>query len=326
MRSVNLLPRVVVLGVAVALELAGVLSGRPAAAASVAWQVVPSPNPTPGRTDLNGVACTTVSNCWAVGYATSLNDRPVILHWSGSAWSRFSSPSFSVSAVLNRVACASASSCWAVGTTEYQRAPKHALVEHWDGGAWSASFLPDPAGGIQPAIADVACVTASDCWVVGSYLSNAQPQTEPLAEHWNGSSWTSVSTASPSAGDVLWGVACTSTSYCLAVGATSSGLAAERWNGSAWAFVAPPKPIPGGSPVFKAVTCASATECWAVGAANSYPSGVVIEEWNGAAWTLFEPSSTNGAGELDAVTCVSAGDCWSVGGGPALAVHWNGST
>jgi hypothetical protein len=75
----------------------------------------------------------------------------------------------------------------------------------------------------------------------------------------------------------------------------------------------------------KAVTCASASECWAVGyyydgsaADPEYYS--FIERWDGTAWALVPSPNTS---VLNGVTCASASDCWAVG--PPIE-HWDGTS
>ena len=66
-----------------------------------------------------------------------------------------------------------------------------------------------------------------------------------LAEQWNGSDWSIVTTPNPSPSvDNLSAVACTGASDCWAVGFASAGLLvntlAEHWNGSTWSIVTTP--------------------------------------------------------------------------------------
>src|ERR1700694_5240533 len=92
-------------------------------------------------------------------------------------------------------------------------------------------------------LSGVTCVSASDCWAVGgSFFSGGTVQS--LAQHWNGSAWSIVTTpnTSPSQTNDLIGVACASSSDCWAVGIADSGIGsseetlAEHWNGSAWSI------------------------------------------------------------------------------------------
>jgi len=101
---------------------------------------------------------------------------------------------------------------------------------------------------------------------------------------------------------------------------------------------APAIPQPGSGSQLRAVTCTSASNCWAVG---DYGNGPVDASealhWDGSAWTLVSTpnpaGAPNGHDILYGVTCVSATDCWAVGESGegiiqhrTLALHWNGTS
>ena len=83
----------------------------------------------------------------------------------------------------------------------------------------------------------VSCPTAHSCMAVGTYVK-ASGIGVNLAEQWNGTSWRILPTPNPSGTAVngLFGVACSSSSACMAVGASTttaghrpgSGRAVER--------------------------------------------------------------------------------------------------
>ena len=295
----------------------------PAAASSAPWQIVNSPSPSPGQTRLNSVTCVASNNCWAVGYATSLNDIPITLHWTGSSWSRVSAPAFTTSAVLQAVTCRGANNCWAVGDVD-THANARMLVEHWDGTIWSASVLPTLSDGTSPTLSAVSCGGSSDCWAVGYYLPNSQPSEWPLAVHWNGTAWSRVAAPVPDSLDIFWGVDCVSASYCLAVGEGSSDPLVERWNGSSWNAIS----VVQSQGQFDAVTCTASSACWAVGGFNTNGGASLVMRWNGSAFTRVTTPSAATNAVLKGVACVATNDCWSVGTSASaapLAEHWNGS-
>ena len=111
------------------------------------WAIVRSPNPPgPPADGLAGVACTSASDCTAVGVGGRLTPpgsadgaSTLVEHWNGSAWSIVRSPSPSANSDLNRVACTSALDCMAVGgfgNLDNPESPS-TLIEHWNGSAWS---------------------------------------------------------------------------------------------------------------------------------------------------------------------------------------------
>jgi hypothetical protein len=90
------------------------------------WKRVPSPSPD-SPIGLNGVAATSASNAWAVGFHSA---QTLILHWNGTTWKQVPSPNpSSTSNNLFAVAAASRTDVWAVGTsrngTAYQALALH---------------------------------------------------------------------------------------------------------------------------------------------------------------------------------------------------------
>jgi hypothetical protein len=175
----------------------------------------------------------------------------------------------------------------------------------------------------------VSCPTAHSCMAVGTYVK-ASGIGVNLAEQWNGTSWRILRTPNPSGMAVsgLFGVACTSSSACMAVGAstTNAGTArtlAERWDGTRWTIQATPNRPPGG--FLNGVACTSASACTAVG---SSAAGTLAERWNGTRWAIQStPNPSQGGGGLSGVACTSASACTAVGGSNAgaLAERWNGT-
>jgi hypothetical protein len=90
----------------------------------------------------------------------------------------------------------------------------------------------------------------------------------------------------------------------------------ERWDGTSWAMVSSPNTSATQANLLLGVTCASASNCWAVG---DYYNGIalqtLIERWDGTAWSIVtSPNiSTAQTNVLSGVTCVSASECWAVG-------------
>jgi hypothetical protein len=139
----------------------------------------------------------------------------------------------------------------------------------------------------------------------------------------------------------LAGVTCLSASDCWAVGYSlvdsTYQTSIARWDGTSWVFVTSPNTSPKQSNVLIAVTCVSASDCWAVGY-HSVPGGTqqtLIEGWDGTSWTIVSSpdSSPSQHNFLLGATCVSASDCWAVGhhsvaGGiwQTLIERWDGTS
>src|SRR5438067_7801982 len=111
--------------------------------------------------------------------------------------------------------------------------------------------------------------------------------------------------------------------------------------GPAWSIVSSPNASATQENQLYAVTCTSASDCWAVGdyLTDNFYYQTVIEHWNGAAWSIVRSPNTSATQDnlLRGVTCTSASDCWAVGSyvistGPfsgfyyrTLIEHWNGT-
>jgi len=306
-------------------------------AAGGAWSIVNSPNPPPTRTPnfLAAVTCVSASDCWAVGYYYTGSDfnsitavQTLIERWDGTAWSIVTSPNTSATQnnFLVDVTCSSASSCWAVGYY-YTGSINQTLIERWDGTAWAIVSSPNTSATRDNFLRGVTCVSASDCWAVGYYDAGIVAQTpvavdQTLIERWDGTSWAIVTSPNPSASvnNILYGVTCVSASNCWAVGFYNTGITdqtlIERWDGTSWVIVTSPNTSTTQGNFLSGVTCASASNCWAVGFYNTdIAAQTLIERWDGTSWVIVTSPNTNATrlNFLAAVTCVSASDCWAVG-------------
>jgi hypothetical protein len=118
------------------------------------------------------------------------------LHWNGSSWSMVAMPP-QPAGIFNQfssVTALSPSNVWAVGEAENETTGSivtTALIEHWNGTAWSVVSSPVTSTGTD--LTGVTYSSASDVWAVGTDASGTT-----LTLNWNGSAWSVVS--SPSAG------------------------------------------------------------------------------------------------------------------------------
>jgi hypothetical protein len=106
-------------------------------------------------------------------------------------------------------------------------------------------------------------------------------QGTPLAETWNGSSWTGVAVPLPanSNGGQLFGVSCLSSTDCTAIGYHNESTGpdvtlAEHWDGVSWTIDTSPNPPGAVSTGLTEVSC-TATACTAVG---TYQNGLNLGE------------------------------------------------
>jgi hypothetical protein len=298
------------------------------------WTVVPAPSVpwTASRqvvfNELFSVTCPSSADCWAVGYYVIIGgpDVTMIQHWDGSAWSIVDSPNTSPSDSnkLYGVACPSSSDCWAVGLVDNGTVTQN-LIQHWDGTSWTIISSPDTSSSEYNALEAITCNSALDCWAVGYHTVGNTFNYDSLTLHWDGTSWTIVSSPSPSsASNFLFSVSCSSSSNCWSVGWYDPGdgtlpALIEHWDGTAWTTV--PAAVPDNSIYYFlfSVACTSSDNCWATGGANTgsdiYLDRTFIEHWDGSGWTVeASPNPVGSYPGLYNLTCATAWDCWSIGG------------
>lgn len=236
-------------------------------------------------------------------------------------------PSFS--GRLYGVTAISPDDVWAVGLVS-----DGSLQLHWNGRTWVQ--YPMAVNGYFNGIAST---SAADVWAVGGtgWFSPA----DTLADHWNGKSWTRVSTPNPPGGGYFNAVAATSPSNAWAVGLVGGGPGAggsttpliEHWNGRRWSIQRFPA-VPGGGQL-TGVTAISASNAWAVGWTDSAIQQTLIEHWNGRVWARVPSPNVPGATNsiLRGVTAVARdhNSVWAVGFAivdglsKALVLHWDGT-
>jgi hypothetical protein len=136
------------------------------------WSVEPSPNPPGTDSELLLVSCPATSFCTAAGDAINPagQDQTLIENWNGTSWSIVPSPDLGTGDnLLSGVTCVSATSCEAVG--DYfvvSSGVWQTLILSWNGTKWSIQPSPN-TGTSTNFLYDVACVSATSCFLVGRY-------------------------------------------------------------------------------------------------------------------------------------------------------------
>ncbi len=190
------------------------------------WSVVSSPN-LPHGGSLTAVTSTSANDVWAVGDSDNLS-VDLVEHWDGSSWSVVSSPAFKGSLdVIYGVSADASNDVWVVGNSP-------GLILHFDGTSWTRTVLPPALYG-GPALFGVAALSPSNVWAVGMVRPRSGFEWRPLAEHWNGTSWSAVSSPDPNQhiGYNLRAIAAISASDIWAAGT----VGIENWNGTSWNLV-----------------------------------------------------------------------------------------
>ena len=148
---------------------------------------------------LASVSCPSAASCVAVGNYRSRSGTRVLLAetWNGTAWAirRAAVPPGARRSFLNGVSCLSPGSCTAVGNYQSGKHAHVTLAERWNGVSWSIQATPNPPAP-RAGLSAVSCLSASFCTAVGSQTSRWQNQT-PLAQAWNGTSWSIEKTPAP---------------------------------------------------------------------------------------------------------------------------------
>src|SRR6185437_13535469 len=191
----RLIPAALAAGASLAL-LAGT-----AMAATPAWTVVPSVNPS--ATTLNAVSARTATDAWAVGQFPGAGEdagsQIFAERWNGTQWQQV--PTTNIVRQDERLLGVSASGpndAWAVGNTNSISAASHnTLAAHWNGTAWTIVPTPAAASVANAVLSRISAVSATDIWAVGTttVIQGTSVVRFTLAMHYNGTAWSIVKTA-----------------------------------------------------------------------------------------------------------------------------------
>ncbi|WIG61692.1 MAG: hypothetical protein OJF49_004440 [Ktedonobacterales bacterium] len=233
--------------------------------------------------------------------------------------------------VSNGLTAISSTDIWAVGSgTDPNTFDSEAVLEHWNGSAWSGVAVPsDPKGGVS--LQGAYAINTSDVWAVGSNTDS------PETEHWNGSSWAIFPQPASVIGTfaTLNSVAGVASNDVWAVGVVPTGTekpVIEHWNGSAWSVVAPADSSLAGG--LTGVIALASNNVWAVGYTfNSTTNQTLVLHWDGSSWTQVASPDTSSTDSniLFGISASSPTDIWAVGtvettsNEEALTMHWNGT-
>jgi hypothetical protein len=211
--------------------------------------------PSPHDQDLlTGVAAFSGRDVWAVG--EQFNGRSsdpggqltLIEHWDGRRWRVVPSPNQDDGSIQG-VSAISSNDVWAVGASYVgfsEVSSARALVEHWDGKAWTRVPGPntDGLGAYSGIIGTVATIGPRDIWI----------SWDNHVFRWDGRAWTELHPA----GRVLP----------LADrgprGVWAGGTALSNWDGKRWTRIAMKPGLPKGS-AFNAVALSPSRDVWTVG-------------------------------------------------------------
>ena len=132
---------------------------------------------------------------------------------------------------LISVAAISADDVWAVGSyriSEGGMELDRATAQHWNGTAWALVTVPQ----LQDAsyLYGISAVSSDDIWAVGGSSPANPPMASTLIIHWDGSSWTQVTSPNPGSQDnTLYSVSAMASDAAWAVGTKVTGTLVLFW-------------------------------------------------------------------------------------------------
>jgi len=292
------------------------------ALAAQGLQVVPSPFI--NNSTLSGAAIIAGNDIWAVGdIAGSSANTGVTLaeHFDGTGWSVIPTPAVA-GGMFSSVAGAAGNDVWAVGS-QAAGSSVTALIDHWDGTSWTVVAGPKlPKGSF---LTGVAALSATDAWAVGSEPapSGSTFIFNPLVEHWDGTSWSVVTSPAFVNGLLLKGISADAANDVWVVG----GNTVLHFDGANWNRVPSPSKVS-----LSTVTALSPGNVWGAGVGPGlYFPRATIEHWDGTTWSVVSSPNptTRGNSFLEGIAAVAANDVWAVGGGTGagpVTEHWDGKS
>lgn len=175
-----------------------------------------------------------------------------------------------------------------------------------------------PSPGTYNVLSDVAAVSATDAWAVGSTIDTGVGPSRTLVLHWDGSRWSQIESPNPGISSGLSGVTAVSATDVWAVGQYDSeaGLLLH-WDGTSWSqFDAPAPPTSLGTSL-SGVAATSSSDVWAVGTYMGEPvpynHSAFVLHWDGNQWSQADTSSAPSSTGLADVSADSGTDAWAVG-------------
>lgn len=245
----------------------------------------------------SGGDCRSASDCLAVGrwvHTSSVTDG-LAAEWNGASWSRLPDPPERASFTeLADASCPQAGYCVVAGyyNSGTTSATAGGLIEVWYDNTW-ASY--DTAAPFGVELNGIDCWAESGCLAVGT---NTASSPGASVVHFNGNSPAPVVPVDGNLPDAsLSDIACTGSTFCLAVGSGGGKAFVQRWDGAALHRVAMPSAMTSA----QTVSCVTASNCVIFGQSAA---GAVVAQWNGRTVTLQPGVLNSTAGAVE-------GSCWS---------------
>jgi hypothetical protein len=194
--------------------------------------------------ELFSVSAANPNDVWAVGYGEAAefdNTTPMVMHYDGKSWAIEPEPTAGDDGgqtELLSVDAINSTDIWAAGYTwNASNSKVRVVMLHSTGGAFTNVAL----GGTTSSttytqIDSISAVSSADVWAVG-YVDDEVP----LIEHYDGTTWTEVSSGLPK-GDILNAVTATNVdnAWAVATSYTTEQQVLIHWDGTKWSQVLAP--------------------------------------------------------------------------------------
>jgi len=287
------------------------------------WTAIPLPNVGDEQNILQAVSMPGPGKAWAVGNFINgkFHQHTLIEHFDGAEWSVV--PSLNPGALQNilyGVAAITDTDVWAVGAFQDEDGLWHTLAEHWDGSRWLLVDTVD-AGTHGNQFYAVKALASNNVYAIGQQ-ANAKFPNQALIEHWDGISWTVVTSPADASTALPLGITATASALTV-VGQQETDTAPYTSyvaTGSPAALAIQPTPQLGaGENDAFAVTIANDGTTWGVGWAidpkTDLHNPLVLRGVHGTFSLVSVPNPFRGGDTgFAAITTVPGGGMWAVGG------------
>jgi hypothetical protein len=159
------------------------------------WGVVSSPSPGTHSNALLDLKAIGANNIWAVGYRSSgAGYRSLVLRYNGTTWTNVAVPAFGTGDnILTSISADTTNDIWAAGY--YVDGTQHkTLTLQYDGTSWTRIPSANDGDGIS-ILQGTDASSSTNAWAVGFKYRASLGDYVAATQHWNGSAWSSVPSA-----------------------------------------------------------------------------------------------------------------------------------